>query len=138
MRGRRPACRRQGLVLTVTKLASSLSAAGHASPEPSPRFGLGTWLRRSSPFVRCKQQQNRSYSLRFWLFARTKGLEPSTSRVTGGCSNQLSYVRRRNEIRVPQVCKNYKSILHALRFLRLLMSTSSNLRLRRACFFRQL
>ncbi len=58
----------------------------------------------SSPFDSSQRRQNRSYSLRFWSIARSKGLEPSTSRVTGGCSNQLSYDRKSTIYRLKTVC----------------------------------
>ena len=35
--------------------------------------------------IKCPRRMGR-------FFAGTTGLEPATSRVTGGCSNQLSYV----------------------------------------------
>ncbi len=73
---------------------------------------------RSPPFKPIRPLQNYTkpkLSLRFWYFARSKGLEPSTSRVTGECSNQLSYDRIlyiipsivSNKSRVPQDNKNY-------------------------------
>src|SRR5690606_1452067 len=50
-------------------------------------------LRRSSPIDRGKDATNPKLSLRVWHFARSMGLEPTISAVTGRRFNQLSYDR---------------------------------------------
>lgn len=86
---------------------------GHSHGQPHRPIGLGSCLIRSAPtrvrrsvITSRTSSHPRHKSLAFGktkdmdalhpcllFYARSKGLEPSTSRVTGGCSNQLSYDR---------------------------------------------
>ena|GEM_PF-4799781 len=45
-------------------------------------------------FLRHANAKNPAILAGFFAFARRTGLEPATSHVTGGCSNQLSYHRK--------------------------------------------
>ena len=65
---------------------------------PRPRLATSPAGSVSAPSFESRPPRKNTFTLYkvkvFFAFARRTGLEPATSHVTGGCSNQLSYHRK--------------------------------------------